>query len=76
MLIKFPKLVFLMETRSNNLRMEFVKRMINLEHCFTIQSYGLSGGLALLWSSDVDLTILSYSKWHINAWLQGIAGKV
>lgn len=43
-----------------------------MESCFTIHSLGLSDGLALLWPADVNLTILSYSNWHITARIQGI----
>lgn len=70
---KFSKLVFIMETRNNYSRMDSVKRRIAMENCFTIHSLGLSDdGLALLWPADVDLTILSYSNWHITAQIQGI----
>lgn len=48
--------------------------MVGKEHCFTVHSRGFSGGLALMWSSGVQLNIQSYSTWHINVKIVGIEG--
>lgn len=45
---KSPKLVFLMQTRSNNPRMETVKGFVRMDNCLTVPSIGFSGGLALM----------------------------
>lgn len=41
-----------------------------MDYCFMVQSLRLSDGLALMWSSDVNISINSYSNQHINAWVQ------
>ncbi|KAH9799959.1 reverse transcriptase domain-containing protein [Citrus sinensis] len=46
----------------NNVRVE-----LNFENCFSVSRNGLGGGLAMLWSSDIDVKIVSYSQHHIDA---------
>ena len=41
------------------------------DFCFTEDCIGRRGGLELLWSRDVDLTVLSYSGNHIDARIRG-----
>lgn len=36
-------------------------------NCLVVDSEGRSGGLALLWGREINLSILSYSKYHIDA---------
>ena len=43
-----PKILFLMETKLDVLRMEFVRIKLRFKHCFTVPSLGRSEGLALL----------------------------
>lgn len=46
-----PEIVFLLETKSKTRRMERIKNRI---------------GFALLWSREIDLEIMSYTKNHID----------
>ena len=62
-----PRLVFLLETKSKNRRMEKIKFKLGFTNGLYVQSRGRSGGLALLWSSDTNLEIKSYSNHHIDA---------
>ena len=62
-----PKILFLMETKLDVRRMELVRITLHFQHCFTVPSLGRSGGLALLWNDEVDLTIQNYSINHIDA---------
>jgi exonuclease III len=62
-----PKIVFLMETKINSLRMEGVRRTIGFENGLSIPSEGKSGGLALLWRQGYEVVINSYSKYHIDS---------
>ncbi|KAL9673273.1 hypothetical protein QQ045_029528 [Rhodiola kirilowii] len=43
---------------------------LGLKNGFQVPRHGLAGGLALLWKEDVTLTILSYSKYHIDAFIE------
>ena len=62
-----PRIVFLSETKSKNRRMEKVKFNLGFTNGLYVPSRGWSGGLALLWSSDTNLEIKSYSNHHIDA---------
>ena len=62
-----PKVVFLMETKAKNRRMERIKNRIGLANGLFVPCVGRKGGLALLWDRDVDLEIKSYSLNHIDA---------
>lgn len=45
---KCPHLIFLIETMCNKMCMENVRRSINFENCFVVDSIGKSEGLAML----------------------------
>lgn len=61
-----------MMTKCNYSKMEKIRRSLRFENCFTMASVCSSGGLALLWSQDLDLTIQTYSAWLINVLIKGI----
>ena len=62
-----PKLVFLLETRLKNKHMEKVKYRLGFSNGVIVPRRGRSGGLALLWSSDMNLEVKSYFNFHIDA---------
>ena len=62
-----PKILFLMETKLDVHEMELIRIKLQFKYCFIVPSLGRSGGLALLWMDDVQLTILNYSINHIDA---------
>ena len=62
-----PRLVFLSETKAKSRRMEKIKFKFGFTNGLFVQSRGRSGGLALLWSTDTNLEIKSYSNHHIDA---------
>jgi hypothetical protein len=64
---KKPKIVFLMETKARAKRMERVRSQLGFEHMLVVDYVGKSGGLALLWTTEVDVEIQNYSYRHINA---------
>lgn len=37
------------------------------KHCFAVGRRGLSGGIALLWHSSINLRIFSFSMHHIDS---------
>lgn len=45
--------------------MEDIRRKLNFENFSKVQSFGKSEGLALLWSQNVELELLDYTRWHI-----------
>jgi exonuclease III len=54
---KKPHLVFLMETKLQAHRMEKIRLCIGFESVLVINSVGRREGLALLWSSEVEVDI-------------------
>lgn len=60
-----PELVFLSETRSNSDYVDTLKMRCN-HYGIAVNSVGQSGGLALLWTKDVEVGLLSYSQNHID----------
>jgi exonuclease III len=64
---KKPALVFLMETKLRQKKLETIRCRIGYYGLFVVDCIGRSGGLALLWSSEISVEIQNYSQHHINA---------
>ena len=62
-----PKIVFLSETKVRKNRIERIKDRIGFTNGLSVPCHGRSGGLALLWTRDINLEIKSYSNHHIDA---------
>ena len=62
-----PRIVFLLETKSKTRCIERIKNKIGFANGLIVPNSDKSGGLALLWSREVDLEIKSYTKNHIDA---------
>ncbi|XP_042939401.1 uncharacterized protein LOC122274426 [Carya illinoinensis] len=71
---KFPSFVFFMETKCRRNSIEKLKRQLQFANSFVIDCKGLSGGLAFLWSEDVEAKVLSYTQHHISLLIQGEVG--
>lgn len=46
--------------------MDHVRHRVGFENCFVVNTFGKKGGLALLWRSDLNLEIFTYSSSHIT----------
>ncbi|XVF50421.1 hypothetical protein PTKIN_Ptkin04bG0098600 [Pterospermum kingtungense] len=55
--------------------MERVRVRLGFENCFVVDSLGPSAGLALLWEEDVDLSVQSYTRYHIDSTVKLEAGQ-
>ena len=62
-----PSLLFVMETKIRGVRVEDLKYTLRFSGCFVVDSDGLSGGVALFWTSDVEVEIKNYSISHNDA---------
>lgn len=62
-----PQILFLMETKKRSSEMEWLRSLWNFENCFTVDSIGRGGGLALLWTNSINMHIQSYFNNHIDA---------
>jgi hypothetical protein len=54
---KKPNLVFLMETKLCQKKMEIIRIKLGFHNMFVVDCVGKNGGLALLWESDYDIEI-------------------
>lgn len=52
-----PSIIFLMETRNKENKLESLRRSLKFQHCFYVNPVGLSGGLALWWNSNISLSV-------------------
>jgi hypothetical protein len=52
---KRPVLVFLMETKIMQNKSNFLRAKLGFDNAFTVDCKGRSGGLILLWNSDIEV---------------------
>lgn len=62
-----PDVLFLSETKHGEKWMESFKWKLNMPYMVVKDSVGAKGGLALFWKKEVDLRVLSWSRYHIDA---------
>lgn len=62
-----PDVLFLQETKLSTTKMELYRVKLKFYDRFNVEAVGHSGEIAILWKSNVHLSILSYSKSHIDA---------
>ena len=62
-----PKIVFLIETWSNEKQMEFLRCQLQFSSKLVLPSRGRGVGLCLFWKNDEQLSIHSFSLFHIDA---------
>ncbi|XP_040996131.1 uncharacterized protein LOC121242293 [Juglans microcarpa x Juglans regia] len=46
--------------------MEKVKLKLGMKNCYVVDSKGASGGMALFWKDDLNVSLTSYSHFHIS----------
>ncbi|CAM8902040.1 unnamed protein product [Rhodiola kirilowii] len=61
-----PQVVCLLETKKGNVGWDQLKMKLGFRNCFTVSCRGKSGGLAVLWADDVNLSICNFSRWHVD----------
>lgn len=57
-----PVIVFLMETRASEGRVENVRRRLKFKNMFCVEAVGRSGGLCIFCGDDMDIQIFSSSQ--------------
>lgn len=61
-----PWVVFLSETRFFGNKVDGLMGILSMEGGIGVVMYGRGGGLALLWSREVEVKLESYNKLHID----------
>ncbi|KAL9667982.1 hypothetical protein QQ045_002352 [Rhodiola kirilowii] len=57
--------------KAGRLRADRVKMEVGFQNSFVVESRGKAGGLMLLWRDVINLSICSYSDYHIDAVIEG-----
>ncbi|XP_041027305.1 uncharacterized protein LOC121267465 [Juglans microcarpa x Juglans regia] len=63
---KCPNVVFLSETKCRRKRIELTRDKLSFDHCFSVDSIGRSGGIAIFWKREIEAELDSYSHNHIS----------
>ncbi|XP_019150373.1 PREDICTED: uncharacterized protein LOC109147192 [Ipomoea nil] len=63
---KKPDFIFVMETKVGREHAERLRVKLGFQGLFYVDSRGLSGGLALLWKTNDTVSLLSYSRNHVD----------
>ncbi|KAK3212447.1 hypothetical protein Dsin_017153 [Dipteronia sinensis] len=61
-----PDMMFLLETKSDQNRLESLRLKLGFSGKLVVNSIGRSGGLCLFWTYEVQVSLLSYSTAHID----------
>ncbi|GMI67469.1 hypothetical protein HRI_000416200 [Hibiscus trionum] len=66
-----PSIVALLETRISGQRADSIVSRLGFQFSFRVEAQGFSGGIWLLWNSDVKVQALAISNQFIHVKLQG-----
>jgi hypothetical protein len=66
-----PSLVFICETRQSKERVENLRFRIGMKECFQVKGDRKGGGLALYWTEELTVDLLSFSNNHIDVHISG-----
>ncbi|XP_074346737.1 uncharacterized protein LOC141685542 [Apium graveolens] len=72
LLVKYhkPNLLFLMETKLADGKVNIICNKLGFEHGFEVPRTGFGGGLMVLWKDNVEVTYLSSSPNHFSCFLR------
>ncbi|KAA3461195.1 reverse transcriptase [Gossypium australe] len=59
-----------METKLDQKRMERVQKSCGFSNGIDVEAEGTRGGLCLAWKGEIDVSLKSFSKWHIEAFIE------
>ncbi|XP_071905731.1 uncharacterized protein [Coffea arabica] len=65
-LLHFPSLVFLSETKNKKSVLNSVKQKIKFDNLFVVDPVGLAGGLAVLWKEEVKVKQVLFTTFTIE----------
>ena len=64
---KDPSVVFLAETWTDEVRLVLVQDRLKMKNKFIAPRRNKTGGLVIFWKEDFDLTIETFSQYHIDS---------
>ncbi|XP_052299726.1 uncharacterized protein LOC127903104 [Citrus sinensis] len=70
-----PQLIFVRETKLEAVKIHEECKKLGFDECFTVSRNGKSEGIVIMWKSDINVHILSYSRHYIDVKVQSGNGK-
>lgn len=67
-----PTILCILETQVEGSRVENLSNSLGYNKSFAVNSSGRSGGLCVFWNDIIKLEVVGYSKYHIDAEIDGI----
>lgn len=64
--IHSPQLVFLSETKNQFCRVDFIRKFVGMDCSQIVNPVGTAGGLAVLWKSDLKVSIIHSSSFFVD----------
>lgn len=61
-----PDIICLVETKNGSNFCERIREQIGMDHAYYVEPQGLSGGLALWWTNEVNMTILGANQNYMD----------
>ena len=65
-LLHFPSLVFLSETKNKKSVLNSVKQKIKFDNLFVVDPVGMAGGLAVMWKDEVTVKRVLFTSFTIE----------
>src|SRR4051812_42857403 len=74
--VEEPDILFLCETRLEERELDRFRWMLGLSHMTAWKAVGRSRGVAMFWKKEVDVTLRSFGRRHIDVDVKGEDGLV
>ena len=65
--VNAASILCVVETQVHKTRVEGLANTLGYDSAFAVSSSGRSGGLGIFWKNDINIEILPYSQYHIDA---------
>lgn len=72
--VRNPDVIFLFETLSFSVRLEALRVKLKFDFCLSLDCIGHSGGITVLWRSNTNVSVLGYSRNHIDLLVSDLNG--
>lgn len=61
----------MIETKVAKVRLVHIRCQLRYRNGFVVERVGTAGGMTLWWREDIDVRIVNYSNYHIDALIEG-----
>lgn len=66
-----PNVIGFMEPKIDKSRLDYIRCTLGFKHGLVVERVGLSGGMVLWRREEVEIQILNFSRYHIDAYVEG-----